>query len=146
MFLLALTRSPEPLDHRLWAHLPVSFAISGLVHLNARLAGEGRPPLAVGIGIQTGRAVVGSIGSPRRLEYTAIGDTVNVASRVEGLTKRLGEPLLLTAATHAALRSARALDTLGPQPVRGQKDPVLVFRLTPASPGRVLRGALQCAA
>jgi class 3 adenylate cyclase len=57
-----------------------------LQRINARLADAGEPPLALGIGIHTGRAVVGSIGAPRRMEYTAIGDTVNVASLVEDIT------------------------------------------------------------
>jgi len=82
----------------------------------------------LGVSIERSAAVVGSIGSPRRMEYTAIGDAVNVASRVEGVAAVLGEPLLVTAATRAALRRGAALEELAPQRVKGQGDPIVVFR------------------
>jgi adenylate cyclase len=100
-----------------------------LPRINARLAAEGEPRLAIGVGIHSGRAIVGSIGSPHRMEYTAIGDTVNVASRVESLTKVVGEPLLITEATRRALRVPLPLASLPPQHVKGHPRPVEVLRL-----------------
>ncbi|MGA7933546.1 MAG: adenylate/guanylate cyclase domain-containing protein [Kovacikia sp.] len=100
-----------------------------LREINADLESHGRSPLRMGIGIHTGLAVVGSIGSNRRLEYTAIGDTVNVAARVEGLTKRMGESILLTAATREALPINILTEQLPPQWVKGQPKPLSVYRI-----------------
>jgi adenylate cyclase len=95
--------------------------------LNQELIGRGRIPLQIGIGLHTGPAIVGSIGSPERLEFTAIGNTVNIASRIESLTKQLGRPMLLTAAVRVHLSDNFLLEELPPQQIRGVDEPVSVF-------------------
>jgi adenylate cyclase len=77
----------------------------------------------VGVGLATGPVVSGTVGSGRRLEYAAIGDTTNVAARVQSLTRELGRPLLLTAATRERLgaKDRASLDCVGVHMVRGRE-------------------------
>src|SRR5262249_5691049 len=67
--------------------------------LNVERTARGESALHMGIGIHTGTVVLGDIGAPQRREYTAIGDAVNVASRIQGLTKMHGVPILLSEET-----------------------------------------------
>lgn len=83
--------------------------------------------LKVGVGLNSGEAVVGSIGSEVRSDFTAIGDVVNLASRLEGLTKALGIPLLLSEFTAAELGDAIALKPLQRVNVVGRETPVLLY-------------------
>lgn len=101
--------------------------LSALEELNTRLLRENREPIAIGIGIHTGPAIVGSIGSPERLEFTAIGSGVNIASRVEGLTKTVDRSLLLTEATAKHLLDKAALENLPPQTVPGVEKPIQIY-------------------
>jgi len=98
--------------------------------LNDDLAAKGRTPIQIGIGIHSGPAIVGSIGSPQRLEFTAIGNTVNVASRIQGLTKAVGRPLLVTAAVRDRLADSFLFEHLPPQEVRGIEGQVRIFAVT----------------
>lgn len=86
------------------------------------------PEFAIGIGLHTGEAIVGNIGSPKRLEYTSIGDTVNAASRLESLTKELGWTIV---ASHSTIEAAPGVVT-GRQEIRtvkGRQAPLEVFEV-----------------
>ena len=84
-------------------------------------------PFKVGIGINSGDAVVGNIGSDLPSNFTAIGDAVNLASRLEGLTKEFGIPLILSEYTTAELNDQVPLKPLGSVRVTGRQAPLLIF-------------------
>jgi adenylate cyclase len=97
-----------------------------------RLADRWKPEglsIRSGIGINSGPAVVGNIGSSKRMDYTAIGDTVNLASRLESATKDLGVGILVSEYTYMAARGNFRFREMGSIHVKGRTDPVMTYTL-----------------
>jgi adenylate cyclase len=119
-----------PLDDPAAAKHAVAAAREILANIDSRDSEDKTWPLEVGIGLHIGACVVGNVGSPRRKEFTVIGDTVNLASRLEQLTKQFGRRLIVSDAIIAALgEEAGAPVLLGAVPVKGYAAPVQVWGL-----------------
>ena len=110
--LMAVFGVPEPIDDH------AGRALAAAREIQARLAARYNGSLRAGIGLNSGTVVVGSMGGGPKLDYTIIGDVVNVAARVEAFTRHTGDQILLTDATKASLTS---LDGLEPRGVHGLK-------------------------
>jgi adenylate cyclase len=100
-----------------------------LTRLDREWEALGRPPLRVGVGLNTGVAAVGNMGSDRLFDYTAIGDNVNQASRLEGLNKYYDTSILISAHTAQALKGAFILQEVDLVQVKGKKQPLAIYEL-----------------
>lgn len=117
---------PDQADHALDAALGM---IKKLALLNAEFRREGKAEINIGIGIYTGSAIVGNVGSLQRFDYTVIGDTVNAASRLEGLNKQYGTNIIISESTRRALKKTYGLRPLGHAQVKGRIEPILIYEV-----------------
>jgi adenylate cyclase len=113
-----------------------------LAKLNARLERSGRPTLRFGIGLHTGQVVAGNIGSAKRMEYTVIGDAVNVAARLESKTKELDTDLLVSQATYERAKDLFSTEAVGEIRVKGREQAVTLFKVLGLKAARQLEKPL----
>ncbi len=100
-----------------------------LADLNIRLAAQNLPAIRIGVGIHTGEVVAGQIGPDERIEYGVVGDPVNLASRIEGLTKEMQTTILVSESTATLLGPGFSLGRSAMFPVKGKKEPVRVVEV-----------------
>lgn len=108
-------------DHQLRAVRAALRMKALLGKINGERAMEGKPPVAIGVGIHTAEVIVGNIGSTRRLEYTVIGDGVNTSSRVQALNKEFGTTILITETTYEAVKDAIECRPMPETAIRGKQ-------------------------
>ena len=121
-----------PLDDEDHAEHAVDAAlemIDELGKLNEGWIAQGRPPLDIGIGINTGPMIAGNIGSEAIMSYTVIGDAVNLGSRLESLNKQYSTRIIISDATRSALPDRYILKPLGEVVVKGKTRPVAIFEV-----------------
>jgi adenylate cyclase len=121
--LMAYFGAPVPVaDHAVRAVLCALSMQRSLGEMNAARTARGEPPLRMGVGLHSGPVVLGDIGAACRREYTAVGDTVNVAARIEELTKTHGVAVLVSDETRRLAGEAFPFEPVSPLPVRGKRE------------------------
>ena len=135
--IMAFWGSPYPQeDHAFRGCSCALQMVRGLATLNEKLQAAGRPPIRIGIGLNTGLMNVGNMGSERRLSWTVMGDNVNLASRLEGITKQYHVQLIISEATYRHIASQFVCRELDKIRVKGKTQPVNIYELMDVAENR----------
>lgn len=102
---------------------------TALAELNEKRKARSQIPIMIGMGVHSGKAISGTIGSEERMEYTVIGDTVNQTSRIEASTKAFGTDLLISHETAELIKANYALDFAGAAEVKGKTEPLRMYKV-----------------
>ena len=116
-------------DHALRACRTALEMMSELKRLREKWAAEGRPDVNIGVGVNTGDMVVGNMGSEMRFDYTVMGDSVNLASRLEGTNKEYRTNIIISEFTYESIRNELFCRELDAVRVKGKKLPVRIYEL-----------------
>ena len=131
--ILAIFGAPEPRpDHRDRAIRASLAMYRALGEFNSEQIEDGLPELSIGIGLHSGLVLAGNIGTEKKIEYTVIGDPVNVAQRLQELTAEKGAPIICSGATLGPYKQRYAHADLGIVHLRGRKEPIDIYSLMPA--------------
>lgn len=118
--------TPKDAHHAVKACLEMRKALE---ELNAKKIARGQEPINIGMGLHSGRAISGTIGSTERMEYTVIGNTVNTGSRIEASTKAFGADLLISETVSEKIGDAFKIDYAGAAEVKGRSEPLKLFKV-----------------
>ena len=133
--LMALFGAPLPMDDCAGSAVAASLEMLALIEqFNLDRTAAGKAPIRIGIGIATGEVVAGYTGTQRRATYTCIGDTVNLAARLETHTKVAGRGILVDEATHRALGTGVPTEPLGEVELEGKAAAVRIFAIANEEP------------
>ncbi len=103
--------------------------VGNVASINERRAAQRKTPIQIGVGIHTGEVMAGHIGSERRMDYTVVGDVVNVAARIEELNKKFGTQILISDSVYEKVEDYVRVKTLTLAHLRGHKRPILIHAL-----------------
>ncbi len=126
--LMAIFGAPLPLKNHGEQAVRSALEMIEMIDLfNLDLAAAGKPTIRIGIGIATGQVIAGYTGTHRRATYTCVGDTVNLAARLEAYTKVAGQPILIDENTRQSLSGAIQVENLGPAQIKGKNQEVTIY-------------------